>query len=255
MTGRRERVSSRVVVALAAAAPALAACGGDGDGSPSAPSARELQQGRAALARSIATMKRKGSAVFTLTYGSDGVSQGLRARGAGTIDLRHARSRYRIRYEQAPGIASGTEVDLFSDGSTTYGRPAGRGLFERQPPSIVANGPADSLAFIATDSVGVHRTGTGELAGRSCTRYEGRLDFARIRRRAPAARRAEFDRQSRAIRTLPFDVCIDAAGVLREYRVQVRLPGDGDAVLRLVSRFTRVGSAAPIAALTADEKA
>ena len=249
-------LTRQVAVLLAAAPLALAACGGGGGSEPD--SARAERQGAAALKRTIETMKRKGTAAFTLSYRSEGVpagQSGFRARGGGLIDLRHVRSRYRVHYVQAPQGRSGSEVDFFSDRSATFARPAGRGRYRRQRPSLVANGPADSLQYIATDGVGVRRTGTGTVAGRTCTRYAGRLDFARIRRRARPSRRAEFDRKSRGIRSLPFSVCIDAGGVLREYRVDIRAPGAGGAVLHLTSRFTRVGSAEPIGALAAADKA
>lgn len=253
-------MATRTVVALlAAAAPALTGCGGGGSGSDAGSSARSTgrdQSGQATLQRAITAMKRKGTAALTLRLHTENLPEGetgLVARGSGLIDLRQIRSRYRIRYERAPGVPRATELDVFSDGSATFARPAGNGPYRRLQPSIVANGPADSLSYVATDSVGVQRTGSATVAGRSCTRYEGRLDLARIRRRTPASRRSEFDRRSRGVRTLPFGVCIDASGVLREYRVEVRLPGS-DAVLRLVTSFTRVGSAPAIAALPAGDR-
>ena len=42
---------------------------------------------------------------------------------------------------------------------------------------------------------------------------------------------------------------------MREYGAEVRVPGGGDFVVRVTTRYTRVGSAAPLRATKADEKA
>jgi len=249
----RLRGGAATVVALA-----LAGCGDSGDNpEPVAPQA--VADGAAELTRAVGVMQRKGTAEFTLTYTSDGVpsgQDGIEARGAGIVDFANTRAMYRIRYDEAPDVPSGTEIELFSDGAETYARASGtREPWELQEPDIVASGPADSFEYIATDTVGVHKTGTKTVAGRACTVYDGKLDFARIRVRTPAARRAEFDRRTHGVKLQDFSVCIDKGHVVREYDVEVRVPGGGDFVLRLVSRYTRVGSAEPLRALKASEKA
>ncbi len=246
----------RAIAAIAvASAVALGGCGEEEQPEPISPRARA--DGAAALTRAVAVMQRKGTARFTMSYTSEGVpsgQKGVEAQGAGILDFRHARGRYRIRYDEAPGVDPGTTVDLFEDGSTTYARNR-QGRYERQEPGLVANATADVFKYLASDTSGVHETGTKAVGGRPCTVYAGKIDFARIRARAPAARRAEFDRTSRGIRTQAFNVCIDKGDVVREYGVEVRVPGGGDFVLHGVSRFTRVGSVAPIRALRSDEKA
>jgi hypothetical protein len=248
----------RIAAIALALAPALAGCGDSGgDAEPVAPQA--AADGAAELTRAVGVMQRKGTAEFTLVFTSDGVSSGqdgIEAQGAGIVDFRNTRAEYRVRYDEAPGVPSGTEIDLFSDGSETYARASGtRQRYELQEPDLVASGPADSFKYIATDTVGVHETGTKTIAGRACTIYEGKLDFARIRARAPAAHRAEFDRRTRGVKTQDFSACIDKRHVVREYGFEVRVPGGGDLVLRVASRFTRVGSAEPLRALKAGEKA
>jgi hypothetical protein len=247
----------RTMAATAAAcALAIGGCGDSGDEGDADASARA--DGAAELKRAVAVMQRKGTAQFTLTYTTDGVpaqQDGIEAQGSGIVDFRNTRAKYRVRYDEAPEVASGTQIDLFSDGSKTYARRAGRGRYVLQEPSLVANGPADSFKYIATDTIGVHQTGTRTVAGRPCTVYEGTLDFARIRARAPASRRAEFDRKLQGITTQAFRACIDKGHVVREYGVDIRVPGGGDFVLRVSSRFTRVGSAPALSALSAAEKA
>jgi hypothetical protein len=250
---RRPRGAVALVACLSGGL-ALTGCGG-GDGTPSAQEARD---GKAALKRALTVTRAKRTAAFTIRLRSEGVPRGetgIDAHGRGRIDFPRRRSAYTMRYEEAPKVKPGTRIDLFSDRSVTFARPAGQGLYQRQAPSLVANGPADSLQYLGTDSVGVHATGTRRVAGRRCTRYAGRLDYARIRRRVAARRRAEFDRETHGVRSVAFSVCIDAGNVLREYVADIRVPGGGDFVLHARSRFTRVGSAARIAALRASQKA
>jgi len=83
-------------------------------------------------------MQRKGTAQFTMIHTSDGVpsgQDGIEAQGAGTLDFRSSRARYRIRYEEAPEVPGGTTVDLVEEGPTTYARDE-QGRYLR--PSVVS---------------------------------------------------------------------------------------------------------------------
>lgn len=246
----------RIGLILGGCVVMIAGCGGDDDAADSGtPPARA--DGTAELKRAVDLMHRKGTAEFTLSFNSDNLpagEDGVEADGVGRVDFRRTRAQYVVRYHEAPGVDAGTELEFHSDGATTYARPRGSGLYQLQEPSLVANGPADSFKYIATDTIGVHETGAKTVEGRRCTTYEGKLDFTRIRARAPASRRAEFDRTTRGVKTQDFNVCIDNGHVVREYGFDVRVPGGGDFVLRVVSRFTRVGNAEPVEALRADEK-
>jgi hypothetical protein len=247
----------RLAAIAVAGALALAGCGDGGDGAqPVAP--RAAARGQAALARAAGVMQRKGTAEFTLTYTSDGVpsgQKGIEAQGAGTLDFRRSRARYRIHYDEAPGVPAGATVDLVEEGSTSY-TPDKQGRYLRlEEPGPVANATADVFKYLASDTVGVHEVGTRHVGGRACTRYEGKIDFGRIRARTPPARRAEFDRTSRGIKTQDFSLCIDEGGVVREYGAEVRVPGGGDFVVHVTTRYTRVGSARPLPALRASQKA
>jgi len=255
---RRSLRRAGTVIALAGCLTSglvLGACGDEGE---TAPSVKEAADGAAALERALDVTRGKRTAAFTFSVRSENVPRGqvgIEASGGGRIDFPRERSTYRMRYDEAPALEPGTTLDFFSDRAVTFTRPAGRGLFRREKPSIVANGPADSLKYLGTDSIDVRRVGADTVAGRSCTRYAAKLDYARIRRRVPAARRVEFDRQTQGVRTVPFTVCIDAGDVLREYVAEVRPPGGGDAVLRVAIRFSRVGSAERIPRLRASQKA
>ena len=189
-------------------------------------------------------MQRKGTAQFTLTYTSDGVpsgQNGIEAQGAGTLDFRRSRARYRIRYDETPGVAGGTTVELVEEGPTTYAATStGATCCWRSRASWPTRRLTCSSISRATRSACTRQAlGASAAAPARSTRASS---TSRHGARAPGARRAEFDRTFRGIKTQDFSVCSDTGHVVREYGAEVRVPGGGDFVVRVTTRYTRVAA-------------
>lgn len=138
--------------------------------------------------------------------------EALDANGVGVVDFENDRDRLTIS-------VGGQTVGLFTDGAAEYIRLGDSGRYRVRPPSDdapVANNPADSLRYVASDVVGV------ESAGGDC--YEGELDFDRIRERAEPGRADGFEELD-GLRA-PVRICLDAAGRIARYEVDVSVGGD-----------------------------
>jgi hypothetical protein len=190
-----------LVVALALAL-AVSGCGGDdgGDGEPSD-----------ALRDAVAKTEAAKTAQMDLTMSAEGVSE--RISGDVRVDFEHDRNLMTVEVE-------GQTVELFADGPDEYFRVGSAGPYREFPESEqspVANNPSDSLKYLGTDVVDVEESGES-----GC--YEGKLDFDRIFERVEEGRESEFPEELRGYRA-PVLVCVDDAGRIRRYDVDLSIQG------------------------------
>jgi hypothetical protein len=129
------------------------------------------------------------------------------------VDFEHDRNKLTLDVR-------GQTVQLFSDGSDDYVRQGTAGRYRRFPKSEespVANDPSDSLQYLGTDVVDVTE---GNEAG--C--YEGKLDFDRVFRRVEEGREGDLPEELRG-QQAPVLVCVDRAGRIRRYDVEISVRG------------------------------
>lgn len=129
------------------------------------------------------------------------------------VDFEHDRDHLTMEVE-------GQTVELFADGPDEYVRLGPSGRYQPLPESErspVANNPSDSLKYVGTDVVDVEETGEP-----GC--YEGMLDFDRVLERVEEGRESEIPEELRGHRA-PVLVCVDDAGRVRRYDVELSLEG------------------------------
>lgn len=225
---RVPRVLFLIALALALAAPG---CGGDDDGNGG-------DGGRSnALSDAVAKTEAAKTARMTFTLSvSGGASE--RYSGEALIDFEHDRNHLSMGVE-------GQTVELFADGDDEYFRLGSSGRYQALPASEqspVANNPTDSLKYVGTDVVDVTE---GDEPG--C--YEGSLDFDRVLERVEEGRESEFPDELRGHQA-PVLVCVDGAGRIRRYEVELSLQGTTVATRARLSDHGRV---APLDPLGPDE--
>jgi hypothetical protein len=206
-----------------------AGCGDDdgGDGASSNPLKEAVAKTEAAkTARMDVTIKISGAASETF-------------HGDVLVDFENDRNELTME-------AEGQTIQLFSDGPDEYFRPGTSGRYQRLPESAqtpVANNPTDSLQYLATDVVGVSETDES-----GC--YEGELDFDRVFERVEEGRESEVPEELRGQRA-PVLICLDDAGRIRRYDVELSLQGT---TAETQSRMSDYGEAPTLEPLGPDER-
>jgi hypothetical protein len=163
---------------------------------------------------------------------------GERYDGEVLIDFEHDRNHMTMDVE-------GQTVQGFTDGSDEYIRLGSSGRYQQLPPSEqtpVANNPTDSLQYLGTDVVDVQQSGD-----EGC--YEGELDFDRVFERVEEGREGELPEDLRGHRA-PVLVCVDSAGRIRRYDVELSVEGTTGEVRSTLSDY---GEVAPLDPLGPDE--
>jgi hypothetical protein len=222
---RMSRFPLLVVLVLAVSAPS---CGDDDDGGNGGTSN--------ALRDAVARTEAAGTARMTFTVSvSGGASE--RFSGEALIDFEHDRNHLTMEVE-------GQTVELFADGDDEYFRVGSSGRYRALPESEqspVANNPTDSLQYVGTDVVDVAR-------GDEPRCYEGRLDFDRVLERVEEGRESEFPDELRGYQA-PVLVCVDGAGRIRRYDVELSLQGT---TVKTTTSMSDHGDVAPLEPLGPD---
>jgi hypothetical protein len=227
--------------ALVAASLLLLAggCGDDDDGDGTASrddraSARGEGPSRV-LKDAVAKTEAAGTARMTIDLTLEG-GQSTTIDGEGLVDFEHDRDLLTL-------TVAGRTLQLFSDKGEEYVREGTSGRFRRFPASAgspVENNPADSLRYVGTDVVDVKKV---DASG--C--YEGRLDFDRIFKRVEPGRDSEFPDELRGERA-PVMVCIDRAGRIRRYDVELSIALVKATVRSTLSNYGRAPALEPLGA-------
>ena len=198
------RVPLLIALALTLAAPG---CGDDDDGNGNGGGGG----GSAAIRDAVAKTEAAKTARMTFTVSvSGGASE--RFTGEVLIDFEHDRNHLTMELQ-------GQTVELFADGDDEYFRVGSSGRYRAMPASEqtpVANNPTDSLQYVGTDVVDVTEGEPG------C--YEGMLDFDRVFERVEEGRESEFPDELRGYEA-PVLVCVDGAGRISRYDVELSLQG------------------------------
>jgi hypothetical protein len=200
---------------------AAVGCGGDegGDGA----SSKTL---RDAVAKTEAAKTARMTVAISV---SGGASESFR--GEVLVDFAHNRNHLTMQVE-------GQTVQLFSDGPDEYIRRGTSGRYQRLPESAqspVANNPSDSLQYVGTDVVDVTE---GDENG--C--YEGRLDFDLVFKRVEEGREGDLPEGLRG-QEAPVLVCVDRAGRIRRYDVDLSVDGT---TVKTTARVTDHGRVRPL---------
>lgn len=216
---------------MLALALALAAsgCGGDDGGNDDDPDGSDV------LRDAVAKTEAAKTARMDVTVSA----AGERFDGEILIDFEHDRNHMTMEVE-------GQTVEGFTDGSDEYIRLGSSGRYQRVPQSEqtpVANNPTDSLQYLGTDVVDVQQTGD-----EGC--YEGELDFDRVFERAEGGREGDLPEELRGQRA-PVLVCVDSAGRIRRYDVELSVEGTTGKVRSMLSDY---GQVAPLDSLGPDER-
>jgi hypothetical protein len=222
------RLPLLLVLGLALLAPA---CGDDDDGDGGDGG------GSNALSDAIAKTEAAKTARMTFTVSvSGGASEHYS--GEALVDFENDRNHLSMGVE-------GQTVELFADGEDEYFRIGSSGRYRELPESEqspVANNPTDSLKYVGTDVVDVTE---GDEPG--C--YEGMLDFDRVFERVEEGRESEFPEELRG-HEAPVLVCVDDAGRINRYDVELSLQGTTVATKTEVSEH---GQVEPLEPLGSDE--
>ena len=216
---------------MLALALALAAsgCGGDDGGNDDDPDGSDV------LRDAVAKTEAAKTARMDVTVSA----AGERFDGEILIDFEHDRNHMTMEVE-------GQTVEGFTDGSDEYIRLGSSGRYQRIPQSEqtpVANNPTDSLQYLGTDVVDVQQTGN-----EGC--YEGELDFDRVFERVEGGREGGLPEELRGQRA-PVLVCVDSAGRIRRYDVELSVEGTTGKVRSMLSDY---GQVAPLDPLGPDER-
>jgi hypothetical protein len=214
-----------------ACALCVAACGGDDGGNGGEEGGSKVLRDAVAKTEAAKTARM----TFTLSV-SGGASE--RYSGEALIDFEHDRNHLTMQVE-------GQTVELFADGDDEYFRVGSSGRYRALPQSErspVANNPTDSLQYVGTDVVDVEE---GDEAG--C--YEGKLDFDRVFERVEEGRESEFPDELRGYRA-PVLVCVDGAGRIRRYDVELTLQGT---TVKTATSMSDHGEVEPLDPLGPDE--
>lgn len=209
-----------LLIALALAAPG---CGDDDDGNGGGGG------GSDALREAVAKTEAAKTARMDFTISVSG-SASERYTGEVLVDFEHDRNHLTMEVE-------GQTVELFADGDDEYFRVGSSGRYRALPESEqapVANNPTDSLQYVGTDVVDVSEGDPG------C--YEGMLDFDRVFERVEEGRESEFPEELRGYEA-PVLVCLDGAGRISRYDVELTLQGT---TLRTSARLSGYGRLAPL---------
>lgn len=193
---------------------ALGGCSGDDDGGggSSEGAAGDGRNASQSLKEAVAKTEAAGTARMTFEVS---ISKGVSATfdGKGLVDFDHDRDLLTLSL-------GGQTVQVFSDRGQEYIRQGASGRYQRLPASAdspVANNPADSLKYLGTDVVGVKRADEDDC-------YEGSLDFNRIFAQVEPGHEAELPEQLRG-KKAPVTVCVDGAGRIRRYDVDLSIEG------------------------------
>ena len=160
--------------------------------------------------------------------------ESARFNGEALVDFGHDRDLLTMKVQ-------GQTVQLFIDRGDEYVRSGTSGRYRRLPASAqspVANNPADSLKYVGTDVVDV-------VQAKQSGCYAGRLDFGRVFERVEAGRAGEFPRELRGQRA-PVVVCVDGAGRIRRYHVDLSLEGGRVEVNATISDHGRAPPLEPL---------
>jgi hypothetical protein len=216
-----QRFPLLAVLGLALLAPG---CGDDDDGNGS---------GSNVLSDAVAKTEAAKTVRMTYTLSvSGGASE--RYSGEALVDFEHDRNHLSMGVE-------GQTVELFADGEDEYFRLGSSGRYQALPESErspVANNPTDSLKYVGTDVVDVTE---GDEPG--C--YEGMLDFNRVFERVEEGREGEFPEELRGHQA-PVLVCLDGAGRIRRYDVELSLQGTTVATKAKLSDHGRIPPLDPL---------
>ena len=170
---------------------------------------------------------------FEITI-SDGGGQSENFGGEGLVDFEHDRDLSTLEF-------GGRTLQLFNDRGQEYFREGESGPYRRFPESAqspVANNPADSLKYLGTDVVDVRTADQDDC-------YEGSLDFKRIFARVEPGREAEFPEELRGTKA-PVTVCVDGAGRIRQYDVELDVSGAEVVVRSTLSDHGRAPALHPL---------
>jgi hypothetical protein len=202
----------------------VAACGDDDDGNGAEGGGSKV------LREAVAKTEAAKTARMTFTLSVSGAAS-ERYNGEALIDFEHDRNHLSMEVE-------GQTVELFADGDDEYFRVGSTGPYRAMPQSAqspVANNPTDSLQYVGTDVVDVAR---GDEAG--C--YEGMLDFDRVFERVEEGRESEVPEELRGYQA-PVLVCVDGAGRIRRYDVELSLQGT---TVKTTTSMSDHGDVAPL---------
>lgn len=196
------RASARLAGLGAGLLVLLGGCGGDG-GDPSA-----SQRLKDAVAKTEAA----GTARMSVEVAIHGPGSQWFS-GDVLVDFANDRNLMTLTVE-------GRELQLYSEQGEEYFRPGTSGRFRPFPESEqspVANNPADSLKYVATDVVDLE---DGPEPG--CVR--GLLDFDRVIERVEQGREDEVPEGLSGLKA-PVVVCVDQQGRIDRYDVEVSAQG------------------------------
>jgi hypothetical protein len=188
----------------------IGGCGDDDDGGSSGAAAGDDRAASQALKQAVA--KTEAARTARMNFEISAIADRTETVTAeGVADFEHDRDLITVTFD-------GQTLQLFSDGGEEYFREGDSDRFRRFPAaaaSPVANNPADSLKYLGTDVVDVRNA-----AEDGC--YEGNLDFDRVFARAEPDREDEFPPQLRGQKA-PVTVCVDDAGRIRRYDVELSM--------------------------------
>jgi hypothetical protein len=227
-------LSARTAGVVAALLLAIGGCGGgddDGDGGSSDRQAEDARAAAEELKEAVEKTEAAGTARIEFDISVTG-AQSATVTGEGRVDFEHDRDLITV-------TADGQTLQLFSDRGKEYVRQGTSGRYQPFPASAdspVANNPADSLRYVGTDVVDVTKEN-------GC--FKGSLDFDRVFERVEAGREAEFPEQLRG-KKAPVTVCVDGAGRIRQYDVELDVSGAEVVVRSTLSDHGRAPALHPL---------
>ncbi|MFQ5427244.1 MAG: hypothetical protein ACE5EV_09195, partial [Gaiellales bacterium] len=158
--------------------------------------------------------------------GSEGVDAGAVIPDAIVLDDRVLYIRFPNIRSVSPDAKRWARMDLAELGETQV-------LEAGTPEPAAGADPGQLLAMLEAIDAGVVAVGPETVRGVETTRYTATIDLARLGALVPAEQRIVFEAQLGQVRAaglseVPIDVWLDADGLVRRIRSEIRIPGEPD---------------------------